>query len=792
LKNELDRTGPRIGLTSEEAATRLHHFGQNNILVERDSGWFHDLLKILLDPGGSMLLVLGILYWIIGSRSDAIILFIAYVPITAVDVGLNIHSGKILKSLRENLSIFAKTYRDGKIVEIPATKLVPDDVIVLEEGIIIPADGILLEANHLLINESSLTGESAPIDKSIGGGFLAGTIPYIGTGLGKIRTTGTETEFGKIGKLIRNSKESKSPLRKKIDLMVRIIFLIALLISTLLFFLEWRHTREFIPTLITALTFGMSSIPEEFPIVFTLYLSLGAWRLSKRNVLVKSLPSVETLGGVDVICTDKTGTLTLGRFQLEEFRMWNPSFPLDQAWKTALMACEIHPVDPMEIPVAEKCGQIGISLPEWELIEDTPFDPITKMMSHRWKNRMNGETILAMKGALESILKRCELTAKETLTIESLNREITKAGKRVLAVARSKADGNRAEFIGLLVYHDPIRTSAAPAIQQCMNAGIEIKMITGDHRMTAQSVAEQIGLTHLPGKIHSSDEILEMDSDSRKRAYLDGRVFARFTPELKHELVKTLKEAGKIVAMTGDGINDAPALRLADIGISMGKHATDAARSAAKMVLIENDFSGVVSAVLEGRRIFSNLNRSFSYLISFHTPIILLTLIPPIVGWPPIMMPTHIILLELIVHPVSAFTFENLEAKTHEKNRRMLGTQKVLNALLSGSLLSIACMIVFRRMPSLSLEQSRAMTFGLICMGNAFFVYSECKPVLHRRFAVTVLLILVFTLLTTGSKPIANRLHLEAIGWKEWIWMPIISAIAVFRLPDFRPDPKTV
>ena len=735
-----------------------------------------------------MLLVLGVLYWILGSDNDAIILFSAYIPITAIDVALNIQSSKALKALQGTLTLRSKTYRDGEIKEIPIHHLVPSDIIVLEEGQSLPADGIVLESSNLRISEAALTGESLPLDKKVNDLFFAGTTPLSGQGIGKIIKTGTKTKFGMIGKLLDETKASKSPLRKKIDRLVKIIFTIAMIVSAILFLIEWKHSGELIPSLILSLTLGMSAIPEEFPIVFTLYLSLGAWRLSKKNVLVKSLPSVEALGGVDIICTDKTGTLTEGSFELEEFKITNTSISESEARKFAVMACEVVAIDAMEKPIIEKFGEKTELHSKWDLILDNPFNIDTKTMSHVWKEKNGPEKIIAMKGAFEGVIKHCNSNQLEQASLVELNNTFTSQGKRVLALAAGKDEKGPLSFIGLLVYSDPIRPGVKDAIQKCQEAGIIIKIITGDHLLTAHSIADQVGLKHATDELFTGEMIHKMNSDDKKTAFIKGSIFARFSPELKHEMVKALKETGSVVAMTGDGINDGPALRLADIGISMGKSATDFARSAAQMVLIKNDFIGIVEAIFEGRKLFSNLQKSFSYLISFHTPVILLTLIPTILKWPAILMPTHIILLELIVHPVSAFTFENLSksTKTKSSKKTILDRNQLLWSLLSGTLVSVISIIVFRSQMATSVDELRTMAFSIVVFGNLFFIVAECFPHFRLRFFFTALFIILFAASTTGFEPITDLLHFKQIKSTQLMICFLIASLGAISI--FKPN----
>jgi Ca2+-transporting ATPase len=776
------------GLSIFEAQERLKQWGFNEVVPNHANTVFTEMKKIFLDPMGLMLLSLSGLYWFLGDKTDAVILFIAFFPVTAVDVILGIQSGKALKALKGTLTLNAKILRAGVIQEIPIRNIVPDDIIIFEEGQTLPADGLIIEAENLTITEAALTGESIPITKKIDESFFGGTTILTGRGLGRVQQTGQRSKFGAIEILMGDTVETTSPLRKTVDRLVKIVVGIAFVFAILLFVLQWSTTHQFIPSLIIALTLGMAAVPEEFPLVFTLYLSLGAWRLSKRKVLVKSLPSVEALGGVDVICTDKTGTLTEGVFQLEELRKIDAFLSEENIWQFALMACEVIAVDSMEIPIVEKGKTFKNTLANWELLHDYSFDLKSKTMAHVWKNTKTSEMMIAMKGAAEGVLAHCALDAQAKASIDKTLETLSSQGKRILGLAGKKilSTGNRLEdeanlnFIGFLVFSDPVRPSVKQAIQDCQDAGIQIKMLTGDHLLTAHSIADQIGLEHSHKFLFTGEILSKMNLAERSKAYLDGAVFARVTPEQKYEMVKALQAQGKIVAMTGDGINDAPALRLADIGISMGKTATDVARSTAKMVLLENDFSGIVAAVFEGRKIFSNLRRSFSYLIAFHIPVILLALIPPFLKWPSILLPVHIILLELVVHPISAFTFENIESKEAEKNnqRSLMSKTQLIRTSLSGILLSLTSILIFKNNASASVDQARSIAFSMVLIGNIFFVFSETFPILNRRFYMTAAALFMLTILLTMTKVLSSYLHFEPITGLQFVSVVCLSAIA--------------
>jgi Ca2+-transporting ATPase len=777
------------GLTSLEAKLKLKQWGYNEIATSHASAFFEDIVKIFLDPMGLMLLSLAGLYWFLGDKTDSIILLIAFIPVTAIDVILSIQSSKALKALRGTLAVNAKVLRDGKIRDVPIRELVPDDVLVFEEGQTLPADGLIIESDNLNISEAALTGESVPIAKVANEVFYGGTSVLSGRGLGVIQKTGQYSRYGVIATLISNTQEAKSPLRKTVDQLVKVVLIIAFIIAGILFIFEWNSTKEFVPSLISALTLGMSAVPEEFPLVFTLYLSLGAWRLSQKKVLVKSLPSVEALGGVDIVCTDKTGTLTEGVFILEEIRKIGDVFSEKELWQFAIMSCEVHAIDSMEVPIIEKGKEYLSLLNDWSLTIDNLFDQKTKTMSHIWKNNQTNDELLAMKGAAEGVLGYCDEDQESKANIKDTLNMLANQGKRVLGLAGKKiiSTGNRSidqsnlKFIGFIVYSDPVRANVKEAILECQNAGIQVKMLTGDHILTAHSIADQIGLIHSHELLFSGDEISRMSSNDRTKAYLEGGVFARVSPEQKHEMVKILQENGKVVAMTGDGINDAPALRLADIGISMGKSATDVARSTAKMILLENNFSGIVDSIFEGRKIFSNLRRSFSYLISFHIPVILLALIPPFIHWPSILLPVHIIILELIVHPISAFTFENIAPLRNQKNsqRSILTRNQILFACISGILLSLGTLLLFYYEMNSNVERARAFAFATVLFGNIFFVVSKIFPLLNFRFYITSLALIFVIFLFTMMNVLSKYLHFEAISISQAFLALLIAMLAI-------------
>jgi Ca2+-transporting ATPase len=778
-------TNPKVGLTFVEARRRLEVFGPNEISTSRFKSQLAELARLFLDPMGLMLLGLAGLYAILGDRADAIILLVAWIPVTAVDVVLELRAGTALEALKERLGLFVKVLREGSVQEVPIREIVRGDLVVFEEGQALPADGRILEAEQLTVNESALTGESIPVEKSPSHEFFSGTQVLTGRGLGLVEKTARATRFGQIAGLIENVETPLSPLKKKVDLLVKRILVVAGVLVMVLFGLEMFRGAPFVSSLIIALTFGMAAVPEEFPLVFTLYLSLGAWRLAKHRVLVKSLPSVEALGSADILCTDKTGTLTQGRFQLMEIRRLGNTTE-ETAWISALMACELRPVDSMETAIYERGHNHLEWLKDWKLLWDYPFEKQGKHMTHVWRRFASDLDRIVMKGAVEGVLEHCEVNETERLEIENLVKLYAAQGQRLLGLAMSEGEGTgdrkrdeqKLKFLGILVFSDPIRPSVASAIAECQAAGIQIKMLTGDHPFTAHYIADQSGITHSHEFLYTGDELAVMDLAHRRQAYLKGAVFSRVLAEQKFEMVKMLQAEGRIVAMIGDGINDAPALKSADIGMSMGHNATDVARSAAQIVLLDSDFSGIVAAMLEGRRILSNLKKSFSYLISFHVPVIVLTFVPTLLGWHPLLLPVHIILLELVVHPVSAFTFENLavQGAAPERSAALINRRSIIRSVISGLLVSLGALLSYRYiLNDSSVELARSCALSAILLGNLAFVATDVWPQFNFRFAITALALISFVALI-AYVPLAP-LHLVPMAPRE-----ILMAIGVGAL----------
>jgi Ca2+-transporting ATPase len=763
-------TNLKSGLTSLEVENQIKNFGYNEFEDKKISVLFSNFIKIFVDPMGMMLLVLSIIYWILGEHNDSIILLLAYIPIVGVDVLLELRSQKALNSLKRTLKSTCHVVRDSLTIAIATRNLVPGDLLILEEGQTLPADGIIVDAANLTIDESSLTGESIPIEKSIGEAVLSGTSIITGSGIIEIQKTGLSSQMGTIAKILKEFDAVPSPLLRSINRIVKYAFLIALLIAVIIFVEGMLKSKGFASSLISALTLAMAAIPEEFPLVFTLYLSLAAYRLSKKGVLVKSLPAVEGLGRVDIICTDKTGTLTEGKFRLEKIIRLDANDNLnDDEVKALAFSCELKAVDAMESSIYDwlatiKDAQFINELHQsWTLEFDNQFDTLEKYMSHVWKNSETGIQMIAMKGAIEGVINHCELSMAERTAVLNLANLEAESGRRLLGLAMKvrkfsglrTSDEHDLKFVGILSFTDPIRPSVTDALRLCGEQGIKVKMLTGDHLLTAHSIADKIALPHKHDELFTGPDLEKMTLKDRAVAFQKGVIFARLKPEQKLQLVETLKANGNVVAMTGDGINDAPALKLADIGISMGDKATDVARSTAQLILLKNDFGGIIASVIEGRRVLKSLSQSFGYLIAFHIPIIGLALYQAFFLESSILLPIHIVLMELIVHPVSAFVFNESGIGSAERQNEFISKKAIIWSSIRGILLTLLSIVVFHFGPG-PVELRRSLAVLMLVTGNIGLLLSETGgPILavinFRKFrnswwATLILMLLALTL----------------------------------------------
>jgi Ca2+-transporting ATPase len=733
------------GLTSREAERLLAEHGPNRYVPERRGKTLLDVLRTLADPMALMLVAAAVLSFIAGQRRDGIVLLVAIAPVLAVDVFLEARSRQALKKLAAAVAPRARVLRDGDAVEIPTDRIVPGDVLLLREGDVLHADGEIAWSANLSTDESMLTGESVPNDKPPGSRFFAGSRILTGQGGGVAASTGLRTEYGRIAQLVAGAATERTPIQERTARLAGALGRGAAVVAAAVFLLAWWRGHSLSGAFVSAISVAMAAMPEEFPLVFTLFLSLGAWRLARRRVLVRRIASVETLGSTTVICTDKTGTLTRGEFVLEA-AVPEGAFTEVELLEAAVLACEIDPTDPIEVATLDFARTAGLDPAALHgggrLVRDHDWDPLGKHMTHVWKTRPSSPgLVVAAKGAVEGILEHCALSPERRRDAEARHEALAAGGLRVLAVAGKKEDadtpGRREDesglaLLGFLGFRDPLRPEIAGAVAECRTAGIRVKLVTGDHAVTARAVAESAGIARSDADIVTGDALAALDPRAFDARVAEASVFARIRPEQKYAIVDSLRRGGEIVAMAGDGINDAPALARASIGISMGERATEVARAAADIVLLDDNFGSIVTTVREGRRIYDNLEKSFRYLLAFHVPIVVLAIAAPALGMPLLLLPVHLVWLELVVHPVSALLFEGEPAAPDVMARPprppespLMPRRDAVRSIVTGALLAGLVLLLYRAFLYLGEDAARGVALAALVPGTLGIAWAE-------------------------------------------------------------------
>jgi Ca2+-transporting ATPase len=831
------------GLSREEAKARLAEFGPN-LLVERErAAHLVQWLWMLADPMALMLAGAALLYLLLGKPHEATVLAVVIVPVLGVDVLMEARSRSALKQLASAVAPRARVLRDGQRAEVPTAELVPGDLLLFREGDVLHADGIVRRAANLAVDESQLTGEAEPrekaahpeapaIDAEEQSRFFAGSMVLAGQGVGEITATGRLTRFGNIARLVGESELQATPLQVKTARVARWLIGIALGLSTAIFVLRWFSGAPPREALLYSASLAMSAVCEEMVVVLSLFLTLAALRLSRQGVLVKRLASVETLGSTTVICMDKTGTLTAGKFALEVHRVLDTGQLGEPALlEAAALACEPGAMDSLEREILAHCRSHGVQVEalhdRWRLAYDYPFDMAGKHMSHVWMRAPGNEGVTAgarivAKGALEGILEHCKAEPGDRERALAINSELAGQGMRVIAVAGRFADasdhanagaasmtGNVARasagfrgvreddesdlvLYGLLGFRDPLRPEVPAAVDECQTAGVKLKLITGDHALTAHAVAEAAGIVHDDSLIVNGSELARLSPEDVARIARSASIFARVQPEQKYQIIDALVHAGEIVAMIGDGINDAPALRRAHIGVSMGRRGTEVARAAADLILLDDDFAALVHTVREGRRVFGNIQHSLRYLTGFKFALVGLALLAPVLGLPILLLPVILVWLEMVVHPVSALAFEGepgppdlMRRPPRDPHAPLIGSARVLRSTCSGALLTVAALSEYAARLNRGEPYARAAAMVVVILGSLFLMWAEVagdrpwwRTPLPARASFWLLSVLVAASLPIfmAIGPIAALLQIRPIAPRDWA---IAAALAV-------------
>jgi len=833
------------GITTEQAKQLQAQYGKNELAPQKKEGFLRKVLRILAEPMFLLLMAAAVIYFILGEVRDGAIMLIFVIGIISIDVIQEWKTDKTLNALKDLSAPHITVLRDGMETRIASADLVPGDYMMLCEGVKIPADGIVLRCSDLRVDESSLTGEAEgvwkvptefaePSDDYWRKDYCyAGTLVTQGTALVGVEYIGARTEYGKIGVDVREAAQEKSPLQKQTGSLVKLCAGIAAVLFALVGALTWLNIPDhifkdrLIESILSGITLTMAMIPEEFPVILTVFLSMGAWRLAKKNSLVRHLPAVETLGAVTVLCVDKTGTITQNCMTVQE--TWTPprkisdftgapaDGDIDALCEIMGLACETEAYDPMEQAMLAHCEAINISrdhLFEGELLSEYAFTNELKMMGHVWRRarydaRHEGEIIIAAKGSPENVLALCGLTDDPGCETQLL--AMSGQGLRVIAVAKCRlSDEDRIPdslsdcklalcgFVGLA---DPPREGVKEDIALCAKAGIRVVMITGDNGITATAIAKQIGM-EVDGGVITGDQLEAMSDDELREQVKTARIFSRVIPAHKMRIVKALKENGEIVAMTGDGVNDAPALKNADIGIAMGQRGSEVSREAADMILMDDNFSTIVDTVRDGRRIYDNIRKAVGYVFTIHIPIALASLLAPMLGIDPVglmLLPLHVVLLELIIDPTCSVVLERqpaerniMERKPQNPKAKLVNTSTLLKSVMQGLTVFAASFgaYYFTLAPDFSnANTARAMGLAVLMLANLFLVHvnSSDADAIHvslRRMARdrvmwAVSLITLAGLLAILYTPLSRVLLLAPLTAGQFGIVAVLAAASV-------------
>ena len=849
------------GLSTDAARQRLLRDGPNALPVSQPRSLLRLALEVVSEPMLLLLVACGVIYLLLGDRQEALMLLGFVLVVMAISFVQQRRAERSLQALRDLSSPRARVLRDGQPRQVAAPDLVVGDIVLLAEGDLVPADIRLLAAANFAVDEALLTGESLPVTKAVPGPAaqgvdpparddlaFAGTLVTGGSASGCVVATGARSALGRIGQSLASIAVETTPVQQEIHRVVKWVAVVGLVLAALLALAHGLVRGDWLQGLLAGLTLAMALLPEELPVVLTLFLGLGAWRLAREQVLARSIPAVEVLGATTALCVDKTGTLTANCMSLRRLCCgnwgWAPGPPgalhdavrdagaplpeaLHGVLEYAVLASHRRAFDPMELAIAD-AGRRWLADTEhlhadWTLVDDYPLSPDLLAMSRVWRSPDRVALVIAAKGAPEAIVDLCHLDAARAASIAAQVQAMAADGLRVLGVAQASfavtdlpALQHDFEFcfLGLIALEDPVRPGVPQAIADCHGAGVRVVMMTGDHPATALSVARQAGIP-ADAPVISGAELAMLSDDALAARLADTHIFCRVQPEQKLRLVRALRARGDVVAMTGDGVNDAPALKAADIGVAMGARGTEVARQAAALVLLKDDFTSLVTALRFGRRIVANLRKAIVFVVAVHVPIVGLSMLPVLLGWPVLLMPVHILFLQLIIDPACALVFEAepledqaMRQPPRPPGQRLFDAALLCRGLLQGAGLLLLLLALHGGVRLLLAdqaqrdEQGRALIFVVLVLANLGLIQVNRSwgrtawrgsAASNRQFgwiaaAAVLLLAAVLALpalsrLFAFARPAPGLLlaalgvALLALGWFEWVkhglaWRP--------------------
>ncbi|WP_081212232.1 cation-translocating P-type ATPase [Salegentibacter sediminis] len=768
------------GLTTEQVEHSRQTHGRNTLDFKKETPIWDALKTVLSEPMILLLFAAAFIYFITGNHDDGIFLSAAIVLVAAISLFQDARSRSALEKLKAFTRPTCQVIRDGKTLDINISEIVIGDYIIINEGSSIPSDAEIVQSNDFSVNESILTGEAFAVTKSAeteDNIIFMGTQVETGLAIARVTAIGNKTQLGKIGKSLEDLGQEKTPLEIQINNFVKKMVLAGSVVFILVWAINYHRTTDVLESLLMALTLAMSILPEEIPVAFTTFMAMGAWRLMKRGIVVKQMKTVETLGSATVICTDKTGTITQNKMSLAkvytpqdgvmELKETIPSSEVKGLLETAMWASEPIPFDAMEVAL-HNSYQKHIKpdrRAEFKMYHEYPLDGKPPMMTHIFENKKR-DRIIAAKGAPEAILEVSEIETAEKNKILKVIDHLAKEGYRLLGVAETSFSGDnfperqqdfKFRFKGLLGFYDPPKANIGKVFQDFYSAGIKVKIVTGDNPETTAAVARQVGFNGHK-KVITGEELMQMDEPELRSSLDEYEIFARMFPEAKMRIIEAFKANGEIVAMTGDGVNDGPALKTSHIGIAMGKKGSDIAKQAASLILQEDDLSKMVQAVEIGRKIYTNLKKAIQYIISIHIPIILTVFTPLALAWkyPAIFSPVHIIFLELIMGPTCSIIYENeppeknsMRQKPRPFTTTFFNGKELTLSIIQGLIITLGCLFIYQYAVENAFDENttRTMVFSGLISANIFltlvnrsFYYSAWETLKYRNILVPLII----------------------------------------------------
>ena len=768
------------GLSNEAVIASRKKNGTNSLEHQQKNHFLISVLEMIKEPMFLLLLAAAGIYYVTGDYGDGIFMTAAILLVAAISLFQEARSRNAIDSLKKLSQPKSKVIRNSTVIEILSEEIVLGDIIQVEEGTFIPADATIIQSNDFSVNEAILTGESLSVFKSETSEIkqvFQGTSVANGLAICEVTAIGNQTSLGKIGKSIDSIEEEKTPLQIQITNFVKKMSIIGLVVFGIVWTLNYYHSKSILDSLLKALTIAMSVIPEEIPVAFTTFMALGAWRLMKMGIITKQTKTVETLGSATVICTDKTGTITENKMSLTQLYLFHSNAIVgtleklnteaEEVLSYAMWSSEPIPFDAMEIAVHEAYAKLESvdERPNFKLIYEYPLGGKPPMMTHIFEDT-KGKRIIAAKGAPEAIIEVSSLSDNEKSQVLKAMETMTNEGYRVLGVGVADFSGTefpktqqefKFSFKGLIAFYDPPKKNIQQVFETFYNAGIQVKIVTGDNAATTATIARQIGFKNAD-KVLNGDELMAMDETTLKAKVMETTIFTRMFPEAKLKIIQALKENSQIVAMTGDGVNDGPALKSAHIGIAMGKKGTEIAKQAANLILIDDDFSKMIDAIAMGRKIYINLKKAIQYIISIHIPIILIVFIPLALGWmyPNIFTPVHIIFLEIIMGPTCSVIYENepMERNLMLQKPRLLTTtffnlKEITISIIQGLVITLGLLFVYQYCVNegFSEKYTRTTIFLTLIASNIFltlenrsFYYSIFTTIRYKNNLVLMII----------------------------------------------------